>query len=445
MSNRILSKLLLSQLEKRKKPGHLMKLSPNNPLRRPGYRFFMLFQVVTSMGGGFHFVASHWILYGETGSTSSTAWLVISHMLPVFLTNPVCGVLVDRYNRRKLLVLGTAYCCLLDLALLGLMGAGKFEPWHLFVYSPLMSVGGTTYWTALPAFLRENLDKSELLHANGLNTALMQGGYLLGAGLAGLLYHILGAFGSFSVDAAGFGIGCLGWVFIQRWFRDRKRVHPPGYPGHNFSREFKEGVSYALANKALFVLALFGLVPRFAANAVNVLLAGFCMDSLKVGPKGFGILDMSYGFGAMLAGLVLPSFFARIGSSPWLPTLAILVAAGAIYMEAASSSLVMALLFMALFGMACHVSGIITSATLQTECGEHILGRISSLVNVANFVVNPLLIWALGQIAAQEAGWLVHKDPIRDGFVVVAIFNLVVAALSLAGVYPFLRKLGKAG
>jgi hypothetical protein len=57
-----------------------MKLSPNNPLRRPGYRFFMLFHVATSIGGGFHFVASHWVLYDDTKSPASTAWLVLSYL-----------------------------------------------------------------------------------------------------------------------------------------------------------------------------------------------------------------------------------------------------------------------------------------------------------------------------------------------------------------------------
>ena len=420
-----------------------MKLSPDNPLHRPGYRFFMLFQAVTSMGGGFHFVASHWILYKETGSPVSTAWLVISHMLPIFFVNPVCGVLVDRYNRRRLLVAGTGYCFLLDIGLLALMSAGQFEHWHLFVYSPLMSIGNALYWTALPAYLREKLEKKELLHANGLNTALMQGGYLLGAGLAGIFYNQLGPIGSFSVDALGFGVGMLGWIYIRHWFKDTPRIHPPGHKGHDFFREFGEGIGYVRSNLGLFALALFGLVPRFAANSVNVLLAGFCKDSLKVGPKGFGILDMAYGFGAMLCGLAIPGILAKYGKPAWVPTFAMLVAAGAIFLESSANSLFIAIVFMAFFGMSCHIVGIMTWTTLQAECEERIIGRMTSLVNVANFLVNPLLIWSLGQFAAREAGLLVHEDPIRDGFVAVALFYLALAALSIAGVYPFLRKLGR--
>lgn len=403
----------------------------------------MLFQAVTSMGGGFHFVASHWILYKETGSPASMAWLVLSYMLPVFFINPICGVLVDRYKRRKLLVVGTGYSCLLDIGLLALMVSGNFEPWHLFVYSPLMSIGNALYWTALPAFLRENLEKKELLHANGLNTALMQGGYLLGAGLAGIFYNVLGPVGSFSVDALGFGVGMLGWIAIQHWFKDSERVHPPGHQGHNFIREFSEGMRYARANLQLFFMALFGLVPRFAANSVNVLLAGFCKESLETGPKGFGILEMAYGFGAMICGLAIPGVLLKYGKKAWVPTASLLVAAGAIYQLAGAGTLGLAIVYMAFFGMFCHIVGIITWTTLQAECEERIIGRMTSLVNIANFMVNPLLIWCLGQYASLEAGLLVHEDPLRDGFVAVGLFYLVLSALSVAGVYPLLRKLGR--
>ena len=66
-----------------------MKLSKNNPLRRPGYRYFILFHGAASIGGGFHFVASHWLLYDETKSPASTAWLVLSYLMPPLLLSEI--------------------------------------------------------------------------------------------------------------------------------------------------------------------------------------------------------------------------------------------------------------------------------------------------------------------------------------------------------------------
>ena len=399
----------------------------------------MLFEVVTSMGGGFHFVASHWILYQDQESPASTAWLVLCYMVPLLIVNPICGVFTDRYNRRKLLMLSTGYQFFLDLVLIGIMISGHFKATHLYVYAPLMSVGNALFWTTLPAFLREHLRKEELLHANSINTSLMQGGYLVGAGLAGILYPWLGPIGSFAVDAAGFGVGFLGWSYIHRWFKDRTRVHPSHHSPH-FIREFGEGLVYVRNNASLFLLALFCLVPRFAATAINVLLAGFCTDSLQEGPESFGILDMAYGIGAMICGMALPAFLSKSGLKSFYPSLAILLAAVTMFYLAGAKNLPLSVLYLALFGFFAHVAGIITSTTLQKGCEEHIIGRITSLVSIVNFFLAPILVWALGQYADKEEGRIVFSDPIRDGFVVVAIFYLVLAALSLLCVYPYLKK-----
>ena len=392
------------------------------------------------MGGGFHFVASHWILYQDQESPASTAWLVLSYLVPLLLVNPICGVFTDRYNRRKLLMLATGYQMLLDLVLIGVMLSGKFQATHLYIYAPLMSVGNALFWTTLPAFLRQHLRKEELLHANSINTSLMQGGYLVGAGTAGLLYPWLGPIGSFGVDAAGFGIGFLGWTFIGRWFKDRPRPVHPVHSEPHFVREFLEGITYVRQNAALFLLALFCLVPRFAATAVNVLLAGFCTDSLQEGPESFGILDMAYGVGAMLCGMLLPVFLVKFGQKPSYPSWAIVLAAVSIFFLAGAMNLPLSVLYLGLFGFFAHVAGIITSTTLQKGCEEQIIGRITSLVSIVNFFMAPILVWALGQYADKEKGVVVFTDAIRDGFVLVAIFYLVVAGLSLVCVYPYLQK-----
>jgi len=78
-------------------------LSPYNPLKKPGYRFFVLLALAASTGGGYHFIASYWILYGETGSTTSVAWLGIFFFVPSILVMPFAGVLLDRWNRRRML------------------------------------------------------------------------------------------------------------------------------------------------------------------------------------------------------------------------------------------------------------------------------------------------------------------------------------------------------
>ncbi len=417
-----------------------MKLSPDNPLRLPGFRFMMFFHSIGSMGGGFHFVAGHWILFEETGSTKATAWLVLSYLMPPLFILPVCGVLADRCNRRKLLLGACIYILLMDLGLLALLGTGIFRPSHLYVYAALVTLGGALFWTTSPAYLREHLRKEELLRANSLMTVLTQGGYLLGAGLAGVLYSGLGPIGCFAVDAAGLAAGALGWALIGKWFPDRPRK-PRGKGGfREFFGEFGEGVKYARANLALFFFALFGLAPRFAAQMANVLLVGFSRDSLKAGAKGFGLLDMSYGLGAMLCGLGLPAFLDRFGTRPHLPTVGLFLAAAACACLSFSGGLVVAMACITAFACFGHVVGILANTTLQRDCDEEVVGRLGSLVQVLQYAIAPALVWSLGWYAERPAGRLYHADALRDGFLAMACFYLLATFLSLAGAAPYLRR-----
>ena len=418
-----------------------MKLSKNNPLRRPGYRFFILFHGAASIGGGFHFVASHWLLYDETKSPASTAWLVLSYLMPPLLMLPLCGVLADRCNRRKVLLLSSCYVVVLDVLLVGIMMLGVFRASHLYVYAVLRTLGGALFWTTLPAFLREHLSKAELLHANSLNTALMQGGYLLGAGVAGMLYVHIGAIGSFTVAACGFALGSFGFVVIRRWFPDRPRK-PEGRVGiRSFFSEFSEGLGYARENKRLFFFALFGLAPGYAAHLSNVLLVGFSKDSLQAGAEGFGLLDMSYGIGAMVCGLCLPIFLQRFGTRPTLPTIALFLVAVNCILISFSQSLAIAMICFAGFALFSQLVGILAGTTLQRECEAEVVGRLVSLVNVVQYLFAPFLVWGLGVYAELPKGPLLHEDTLRDGFVTVAIFFLLLCGASIFGAYPFLKRL----
>ncbi|MBT5910868.1 MAG: hypothetical protein HOH25_13810, partial [Opitutae bacterium] len=208
----------------------------------------------------------------------------------------------------------------------------------------------------------------------------------------------------------------------------------------SFFDEFAEGLGYARANKPLFIFALFGLAPGYAAHMSNVLLVGFSTDSLQAGAEGFGLLDMSYGVGAMICGLGLPVFLQRFGTRATMPTISLFLVAASCILVSFSQSLVFAMFCFAFFAMFGQLVGILANTTLQRECEAEVVGRLVSLVNVVQYLLAPVLVWGLGVYAELPRGRLVHEDSLRDGFVAVALFFLLLAGASLLGTYPFLKK-----
>ena len=407
----------------------MFRLSPSNPLRRPGYRYFLAFAVCSAMGGGFHFVAGYWVLYEHTSSPTSVAWLILAFWVPSLLVLPVGGVLVDRWNRRQILAALYGYLTVLNVGLVTLMATDVFRPGHLYAYGVLSSFAHALIWTTLTGYLQQVLSKEELLHANSLNVALFQGGYLLGAGLAGVFYAELGAVGCFSVDAAACLLATVGWLTIHRWFADRETPSEPVRHGSVLT-EFFDGLRYIRTDLPLFIFALFMLVPRLAAQVVNVLHVGFSADVLRAGARGFGLMDMAYGVGAMACGFFFPVFVERLGLSPWLPWFSLLVAAGCLYAISFAGDLAAAMVALAVLGGATNIVGVLARTLLQREAAGALIGRVTSTVQIFQYLLIPPIIWTVGKYASRPDGQLVHSDPLRDAFVLAAIMFCVV---SIAG------------
>jgi MFS transporter, DHA3 family, macrolide efflux protein len=319
------------------------------------------------------------------------------------------------------------------------MATGLFRVEFLYLYGVLSALAHGVYWNALLAYLKDALTTEELLHANSLNTALFQGGYLLGAGLAGVLFNWIDAVGCFAIDAASLFAGVIGWLTIQHWFPDKRRTLA-SQQRRSFLSDYREGLRHVRSDWLLFLFALFAIVPRVSAQMLNVLVVGFSKDVLRAGSAGFGLLDMAYGFGAMGCGLCLPLFLRRFKLRATLPTVALVSAAAACFAVSFSGGLVSAAIGIASFGACVNTVGILANTALQREASPDVIGRINSTVQVCQYLMVPPLVWSLGEYASMSSGRLVHAAVLRDGFVAVSLLLLMIAAVSLFTAYPFLRR-----
>lgn len=417
----------------------MLRLSPSNPLRKAGYRYFLLFAVFAAMGGGFHFVAGYWVLYEYTSSPTSVAWLIIAFWVPSLVILPLGGVLVDRWNRRQILAVLYAYLTLLNVGLVGLIAAGVLQPNHLYVYGVLSSVAHALIWTTLTGYLQQVLGKEELLHANSLNVALFQGGYLLGAGSAGVFFSDLQAIGCFAIDAVGCLGAVIGWLTIGRWFPDRLKPARQT-PHRSVLCDFLDGLRYIGKDVPLFLFALFMLVPRLAAQVVNVLLVGFSADVLRAGAIGFGLMDMSYGLGAVVCGLVFPIVVDRFGMPPWLPWLSLILASVCLHSVSFAHDPASAMLGLAILGGAANIVGVLARTFLQREADGTLIGRVTSTVQIFQYLLIPPVVWSLGKYASQPQGRIVHSQPLRDAFTLASLIFALLALAAHLSMTPLIRR-----
>jgi len=157
-------------------------------LRSRNYRLFVAGQSVSLIGTWMQQVAMSWLVYRLTGSAFLLGVVGFTSQIPTFLLAPVAGVLADRWNRRRLLILTQALAMFQAAILAAAVFAHIIQVWHIIVLSLLLGVVNAFDIPVRQAFVVEMVpDRDDLCNAIALNSSMVQAARLLGPTIAGLL------------------------------------------------------------------------------------------------------------------------------------------------------------------------------------------------------------------------------------------------------------------
>jgi len=235
------------------------------------------------------------------------AIVVLLETLPMLLLGPVAGALVDRFDRRRLLV----GCDVLSLALMATI------PWlatldtraPLFAVAMVFSAIGTVFHPARQSAIPDLVPPADLGDANGISTTTSSLNLILGMSLAGAGIEIFGKNGTFLADAAVFGVSAvlmLGLALPRRRRRPRR--------ASELLREAARGLDYLRRRPVLVFLTLVHLLTYAFIGAWIPLLPAFAETHLGVDPdRGAPALFAAFGVGGILGGIAGPSWGRRLG------------------------------------------------------------------------------------------------------------------------------------
>jgi MFS family permease len=249
---------------------------------------------VISLGGDwFLFVAITSLIVESSGRAIDVGFAVLAQELAFFLASPPAGVLVDRLDRRRLMIV-----C--DLARIGVALSFLFVDaatiWLAYPLLALMSVFAAPFDPASTAATPNLVEPSDLPTANALNGSVWGTMLAVGAGIGGVVAAVFGRDVAFSIDAATFAISAVLLWGIRRPFSE------PREPGHEHLRMVEattEVVRYARRDHR--VLALMAVKAGFGlAAGVLALIPVFGADVFVRGEIGVGILMAARGAGALV-------------------------------------------------------------------------------------------------------------------------------------------------
>lgn len=269
-------------------------------------KFFPIWgaQIFSLLGSGLVQFALVWYITQKTGSAAMLAMATLAALLPEVLLAPFAGALVDRFNRRYVMIIADAVIAVLTLGLAVLFAFDLIQVWHIFVVMFLRSVGGIFHWPAMQASTALMVPDQHLSRIAGLNQALRGGMNIIAPPLGALLMSLLQFYQVISVDIVTAIIAITPLLFIripQPVRTDQVEIITP----KTVFRDVKEGYKYIRNWRGMFLLALLAALLNFMLAPASTLMPLMVTQHFQKGVWELSLLESAMGIGVVVGGLTL--------------------------------------------------------------------------------------------------------------------------------------------
>ncbi|HUX10934.1 MAG TPA: MFS transporter [Terriglobia bacterium] len=364
-------------------------------LQHRNFRLFFGGQGISLIGTWMTSVATSWLVYRLTKSAMLLGVVGFAGQIPVFLFGSFAGVWVDRWNRRRLLVVTQALSMLQSLALAVLALTGVIKFWEIFALSLFQGAVNTFDIPGRQTFMVEMVEsRADLSNAIALNSSMFNGARLIGPTLAGIVIAASSEGYCFLIDGISY-IAVIVSLLMMNVSPSPRRSES----GHVLT-ELKEGWSYVSGlvpiRSILVLLTLVSLV----GIPYNVLMPIFAGSILHGGAHTFGFLMAATGTGALAGALVLARRESVLGLGRIIAISAGLFGAALVCFSLSRWLwLSLPLMVVAGFGLMQQMAG--SNTILQTIVKEDMRGRAMSFYSMSVVGVTPFGSLIAGAMASR--------------------------------------------
>jgi MFS family permease len=344
-------------------------------------------------------------------SARALGMVLIAYALPVLLFGIFAGTLVDRWDRKRVMIASDVIRALLAPAFL-LVRTPDDLP-LAFAAAFLLSSFSVFFYPARTALLPNVVKEADLMSANGWMQVGQTLARLSGPILAGIVVGRWGSDTAFWIDAVSFMVSAvlvLGIVGVVTRAKAEDDTKQPAW------KDLAEGVQYALGSRLLQGITLGLGVAMLGIGAVNVLFVPFLRHTFGVSPEALGGVQTAQGAGMLLGGLLMGGLGKRL--SPRLVAVASLVMLGVgIGFFGVSPAYAMTLVIMPFVGFTLPPLNASLSTMLQRGVPREMLGRAGSVTDMAISLTN--------LISMGAAGWLGDLIGLRETFLLGGLMCLM--------------------
>jgi MFS family permease len=382
---------------------------------------------VSMIGSGMNSAAVTWYILQATHSEQILGVLVVAQAIPSLLLMPFSGVIIDREDRRRLVMTldGARGLLILTVAILSLRGS--VQVWQLFSMSILVSTGFWMFWPTITALLQELTPEAQFAESNALLLSGFQAGWLVAGAFVGFVYARIGVGGILLFDASTylFSILCYWGLRKGRHTVMHTSVHAHHQPVARFFHEMRDGLAFVKQRISLGLLGITWALFVGAMMVNGVVTAPVSDRILHAGAIGYGWLNAGWGIGAFLSTFVAAKLARRLGWKRLIPASMFLM--GLMFFLVPYSAVIgvgTAIYFAA--GASRGIGGITLSTSIMELAPKHFMGRVQTLFSIFAILVQVTMAPLIGRIAHRNG--LTLALTFITGLYMLAVIASLIAA-----------------
>jgi MFS family permease len=368
-------------------------------------RFVFAANVISMLGSGMNSAAVAWYILQATRSEMALGTFAVLQTIPAMLMLPFTGVLIDREDRRRLVMWLDALRAVIIVAVALLAFRHKVQVWQLYLMNTLVAAGFWMFWPTITALIQELTPEGEFVQSNTFLLAGVQGGWLIAGSIVGFMYNHIGLGGVLLIDVSTYVVSfCC-------YFAVRKGRHVVLRPEElradilaaetqleRFWREMREGLHFLRHHRPVVLLGISWALFLGAMITGVVVTPSLSERVFHAGAVGYGWLNAGWGTGAFLSALYAPQAIALLGgrraAAFSMALLAVCVVSAPI-----SRWLFLAIAFYFLMGSARGVGGVAMNTSLMEMVPKHLMGRVQNTFYFAGTFLQLALAVAVGAVA----------------------------------------------
>ncbi len=383
-------------------------------LKTRNYRLFFIGQVISRSGMWIQMIAENWLVIQLGGSGLTLGVTTALQFAPLLLFSAYAGVLVDRWNRRTVLIATQCASGLLAFAIGGLALVGSIQIWMIWLAAFLLGCLNALDIPAREAFTMELAGPANVANAMALNSVVRNAARAFGPALGGGLIAWIGIGACFLLNAVSYIVVVMALVRMDTTELHRETAAP------HCRGQVREGWRYVWHHPTLRTALLLTALVTACCTNFNVMITLFASHTLQQGAAAYGLLMACFGIGAVVGSLIAASWTASTLQRVVGLSLSFGLAHAVV---GAAPTLAFGFLTIGVLGIASSMYLTCCASYFQRHAGDRMRGRVMALYTIAYLGTAP--------IGGPLVGWLAQSLGVRAGFLAAALPCVVASALVL--------------